>query len=405
VSGVSDPFLWELRKLVAAFEEVEDRWTVFWSRYEEARRQRGVWFPDLGPKLNDFQSAFREAAQQTLECRQAMPKPEDLPRLFTGWPPGWAIADTFPALLQLFADKFSAWLPGVMDPKGGFAEWNWNTDFSRDFMEQFRPLFIVPLEEAIRVYEKFLAQREAQRLAEALASQEIAPQPTASPPVSVPLVAGAQETSPGPTTTQSGPTPPTGAEYPKVEAEFCFHRDGDGWLVRAFGEQGHFRNLKGFGYIAKLLTCPGKPVPMVELIASGDANAMATLRTLATAHMPQSVLDDDARRNIKRRLEELKADIERAEQSDNFTEAEVLRNEFQRLCEHVKATTRPGGKSTRFSKSTDKMRARIANALKRAYEALRKAEMDELAAHLETSIEAQDDYYIYAPSPQVPWAL
>jgi hypothetical protein len=51
------------------------------------------------------------------------------------------------------------------------------------------------------------------------------------------------------------------------------------------------------------------------------------------------------------------------------------------------------------------MRARIANALKRAYEALRKAEMDELAAHLETSIEAQDDYYIYAPSPQVPWAL
>lgn len=204
---------------------------------------------------------------------------------------------------------------------------------------------------------------------------------------------------------QSSPARKGEAAAVQPEPKFCFHRDDDGWFIRTFGKKGHFHNLIGFEYIAKLPACRGKLVPMVELIASGDANAAATLRTLATAHVPQSVLDDDAWRNIKRRLEELKADINRAEQNDNFTEAEVLRNEFQRFCEHVKATTTPGGKSTRFSNSTDKMRARIANALRRACEALRKGEMHDLAAHLEASIEAQSDYFTYSPSPQPPWAL
>lgn len=201
MSGVSDPFLSALHNLLAAFEEVEDRWSDFRSRYEEARRQRGVWFPDLSPKWGAFQSAFREAAQQTMECRKAMPKPEELPRLWTGWPPGWAIADTFPELLKLFSQRLGEWLPGVMNPEGGFAAWDWNTDFSREFMEQFQLLFIVPLQEAIKVYEKFLAQQEAQGLAAMLLSEEIA---TGRP--SVPHLPGAEESSPAP----QGPGGPQG---------------------------------------------------------------------------------------------------------------------------------------------------------------------------------------------------
>lgn len=184
MSAGSDAFLLALQKLLEAFYKLEDRWTVFWSRYHEAHGQRGVWFLDLGPKWQAFQSAFKEAAAHVLRCQRAMPRPEELPRLWTGWPPPWAIASSFPELLRLFGEKFAAWLPGVMDPKGGFAEWDWNTDFSQGFMGQFRPLFIEPLEGAIGVYKRFVTQQEAQELAKALASQEIAPQPPLAEPSS-----------------------------------------------------------------------------------------------------------------------------------------------------------------------------------------------------------------------------
>jgi alpha-amylase/alpha-mannosidase (GH57 family) len=40
---------------------------------------------------------------------------------------------------------------------------------------------------------------------------------------------------------------------------------GSGWLVRGFGEEGHFKNLVGLRYVARLVESPGVPVGVTLL--------------------------------------------------------------------------------------------------------------------------------------------
>lgn len=392
MSGVLDPFLSALRKLYAAFQGVEDTWTVFWTRYQETSTRQNLWFPDLGPKWAAFQSAFQEAARQLQECRQAMPKPEELPPLFTGWPPSWAIAQTFSQLLALYAKSFAAWLPGVMNPPGGLGQWNWNTDFSREFMEPFEGQFIVPLGHAIEVYERFLAQREAQRLAEALAADP-------------PTVLEGGETPQGSSAPQSTAMPPSEATPQKPEPDFCFRRDGDGWFIRAFGKEGHFKDRKGFAYLAVLIERAGKPVPMVELIERVEGSPLKKECWQSVEGTFQQILDDQALQDILRRVKELDEAIEDAQQRQDVTEAEVFRRERDWLLEQYSATRARNGKSRNFPTLTNKMRSAISHALRRARDALREAGMDELADHLKAFSKANEDSYIYSPSPDIPWVL
>ena len=391
MSGVSDPFLSALRKLYAACEGVQHTWTVFWTRYQEICRRQGLWFPDVGPKWAAFQSAFQEAARQLQECRQAMPKPEELPPLFTGWPRSCTITQTFSQLLGFYAKLFAAWLPGVMNPPGGFGQWNSNTDFSREFMEPFEGQFIVPLGHAIEVYERFLAQREAQRLAEALA---------ADPPT---LLEG-DETPQGPSAPQSTAMPPGEATPQRPEPDFCFRRDGDGWFIRAFGKEGHFKDRKGFAYLAVLIERAGKPVPMAELVGKAEGHSPDPKRT-PLAESWQPVLDREAKKSLKDHLVKLTADIKQAEERGDVTLAEMLRKEFREVTNHLRVDTTPTGKSRQFARSVDKMRSQITNALSRAYQILHDGNMPELADHLKVCISCQGDAFIYLSSPPLPWFL
>ena len=395
MSGVSDPFLSALRKLYAACQGVQHTWTVFWTRYQEICGRQGLWFPDVGPKWAAFQSAFQEAARQLQECRQAMPKPEELPPLFTGWPPSCAIAQTFSQLLGFYAKSFAAWLPGVTNPPGGFGQWNWNTDFSREFMEPFEGQFIVPLGHAIEVYERFLAQREAQRLAEALA---------ADPPTVLEGGEEGGETPQGPSAPQSTAMPPGEATPQKPEPDFCFRRDGDGWFIRAFGKEGHFKNRKGFHYIALLIERAGKPVPMAEFIAKAEGHSPDPKRT-PLAESWQPVLDREAKQSLKDHLVKLTADIKQAEERGDFTSADVLRKEFERLSGYLLADTQPNGKAKSFSTTSKRMAEAVRKAISRVYDALRQSGFDKLADHFEAYISAEEFSYVYRPPASVTWAL
>ncbi|MBC7352469.1 MAG: hypothetical protein H5U08_08940 [Thermogutta sp.] len=391
MAGVSDPFLSALRKLYAACEGVAHTWTVFWTRYQEICRRQGLWFPDVGPKWAAFQSAFQEAARQLQECRQAMPKPEELPPLFTGWPRSCTIAQTFSQLLGFYAKSFAAWLPGVMNPPGGFGQWNSNTDFSREFMEPFEGQFIVPLGHAIEVYERFLAQREAQRLAEALAADP-------------PTVLEGDETPQGPSAPQSTAMPPGEATPQKPEPDFCFRRDGDGWFIRAFGKEGHFKNRKGFHYIALLIERAGKPVPMAEFIAKAEGHSPDPKRT-PLAESWQPVLDREAKQSLKDHLVKLTADIKQAEERGDFTSADVLRKEFERLSGYLLADTQPNGKAKSFSTTSKRMAEAVRKAISRVCDALRQSGFDKLADHFEAYISAEEFSYVYRPPASVTWAL
>ena len=191
----------------------------------------------------------------------------------------------------------------------------------------------------------------------------------------------------------------------KPEPEFCFRRDGNGWFIRAFGKEGHFKDQKGFASLALLIARAGKPVPMVELIAEMDKASPEDIGKAVAQNATQSVIDEQTRQDIKRRLEELQQGIEDAERHGNTTEVRVLQRELQQLLDEYKATKTPNGKNTNFPTPLDRIRSRIFSAHKRACNKLNKGRLGALADHLKLFISAQGDSFIYSPNPPLPWAL
>lgn len=190
----------------------------------------------------------------------------------------------------------------------------------------------------------------------------------------------------------------------KPEPEFCLRRDGDGWFIRAFGKEGHFKNRKGFHYIALLIERAGKPVPMAEFIAKAEGHSPDPKRT-PLAESWQPVLDREAKQSLKDHLVKLTADIKQAEERGDFTSADVLRKEFERLSGYLLADTQPNGKAKSFSTTSKRMAEAVRKAISRVCDALRQSGFDKLADHFEAYISAEEFSYVYRPPASVTWAL
>lgn len=190
--------------------------------------------------------------------------------------------------------------------------------------------------------------------------------------------------------------------------EYVFARDGDGWFVRAFGEQGHFKRLRGLEYIAKLLEGPGEPVLMTHLVGGRTGRTTAEdaeAHGLAVGASPQPKADRDTMAELRRKIAECDQGIEDARRKGDPVVADAMEREREQLVAHVNALTRPGGQSRAFAADTDRLRVAIYRNLERAYAALRKGSMPKTADHLERAISAQGDCYVYLASPRLEWNL
>lgn len=207
------------------------------------------------------------------------------------------------------------------------------------------------------------------------------------------------------------PPPETG----KPAGEFVFLREGCTWFIRAFGEQGHFKNLKGFECIAKLLACPDKVVPMEEFEGTGrgstrpaksdlpDELANADGLNVGLSPQPQPVLDEEAMRSIKEEIDELNDEIEEAQRCNDFLRAENARARMDELLEQYLKDTRPNGQSKTFRSDIDTWRAKIWNNIRYACGILEKGAMPKTADHFLASISAAGGGYVYRPSPPILW--
>jgi len=194
-------------------------------------------------------------------------------------------------------------------------------------------------------------------------------------------------------------------ETAKPEPEFCFRRDGDGWFIRAFGKEGHFKHLKGFSYYALLIERAGKHVPMAELIERVQGSKPKEVFWRSIEGTSQKVFDDEAMQAIQREIKELKGEIEDAKRRHDVTQAEVSERRLQELLGHYNDNVASSGKSRSFATTTDKMRSAIANALRCARGKLRKAGMHELAHHLEGFVKAEEGSYVYFQPENIRWFL
>ncbi|MEU4428043.1 hypothetical protein AB0F81_46095, partial [Actinoplanes sp. NPDC024001] len=138
-------------------------------------------------------------------------------------------------------------------------------------------------------------------------------------------------------------------------------RDGHHWEMILDGHRATVPDRIGMRYLAQLLLNPGREIPAAEL--AGGA---------APAESVQPVLDPAARAAYRRRIEELSAELDRADVRGEPERAEHARTEMGALAAELRRTTGRGGRDRSFDSRGERARTAVRKAIMRA--------IDEIAA-------------------------
>src|SRR5262249_46034630 len=140
------------------------------------------------------------------------------------------------------------------------------------------------------------------------------------------------------------------------------------------------------------------PVPMLEL--SGVGQGIQTDR-----RSRQAAFDGEAMRQTSKRLKELRADLERAQQENSSVEADTIQAEIGQLESNLTSATALGGKLRDLNNLFDKLRPMIHGRLATVYKVMRAADppMKNLADHFERSISCErGSGFVYRPAGAPP---
>jgi len=171
--------------------------------------------------------------------------------------------------------------------------------------------------------------------------------------------------------TGEGAAPPS----PSVIGRSVFRREGDFWTIAYSGPVFRLRDQKGLGHIAKLLRSPGREISALDLAGSGlDAPGDAG-----------EVLDATARKEYKRRLDDLAEELEEAQQNNDEGRAAKTREEIEALTDQLAAAVGLGGRSRRASSTSERARLSVRNAIASTLKAIR-AHDEGLWRHLSKAV-------------------
>jgi hypothetical protein len=176
---------------------------------------------------------------------------------------------------------------------------------------------------------------------------------------------------------------------------WLFMEDGDGYRISGFGESGHMSKKKGFEYIHRLVQTPNTGVPMMTLNGADEDR-----RIVADHRSCQPMIENEELAKLKCRLQDSRADRERAIKGNNTVEIGHCDDDIAKVSDLLKSLTGIGGRARDLNNPMDKLRSSIHAALQRAYEQLRNATppMKKLADHLDTSISTESGEFIYRPT-------
>src|SRR5262249_20975617 len=189
---------------------------------------------------------------------------------------------------------------------------------------------------------------------------------------------------------------------PEDSTANALRRDGDVWTVRYAGRDLRLKDGKGPRYLSTLLPAPGREVHLLDFIASARASAPAVAGHGLSIGTPVGALEDTAdqraRREYRARLDDLRAELEEAEQFADIGRAERLRVEIDQLMSQLagRFAARPtlrGPAETARKAVTKVLRTQIGKLLE-VYPAL--------GRHLRDTVQ-MGTVCVYAPPTPVEW--
>jgi tetratricopeptide (TPR) repeat protein len=129
---------------------------------------------------------------------------------------------------------------------------------------------------------------------------------------------------------------------------------GGVWEVAGGGEWAIVPDSRGVRHLALLLERPGHDIPATDLVGNGIDSGR------------QTVLDGTALAAYRRRCDELRNEIDKADTEADRERAARLRQELDELVHHIRAHAGLGGRAREFPNSTERARTAVQKALRRA---------------------------------------
>ena len=226
-----------------------------------------------------------------------------------------------------------------------------------------------------------------------------------------------------PRESRSGSSPPTGSgdrvTSSRSSVNGIFRKDGEYWTVGYRTSAFQLKDTKGFAYLAHLLRHPGTEFHALDL-AGGIAGQRDDDETVQSARgLPRGdedlekagihvgnlgdageMLDDQAKSAYRRRLSELREELEEAKELGNVERAERAEEEIDALTTELSRAVGLGGRNRRAASASERARQSIAKTIKSVLERI--AQSDAALGDIFSRCIKTGTFCSYQPDPDSP---
>ena len=201
-----------------------------------------------------------------------------------------------------------------------------------------------------------------------------------------------------------------------------FRKEGEYWTVGCGGNAFRLKDTKGLSYIAHLLRHPAAEFHVLDLAGgiagqrdAGEMNQSGLPRGAedlekAGVHIASlgdagEMLDDQAKAAYRRRLSELRQELEEAKELGNVERAEKAEQEIDALTSELSRAVGLGGRNRRAASASERARQSIAKTIKSVVERI--SQSDAQLGEIFSRCIKTGNFCSYEPDPDFPiaWAF
>jgi hypothetical protein len=194
---------------------------------------------------------------------------------------------------------------------------------------------------------------------------------------------------------------PAGA-LPRARA--TFRREGEYWSIVFEGDAFRLRDSKGLRHLSVLLASPGREIHALELVSAVEGHppprTPSDTELRADTGNADRILDERAKAEYTRRLQELESELLEAEEWHDPERASRLREEIDFLARELGAAVGLGGRDRATASNAERARVNVTRSIKAARERIGEHSPG-LGRHLATTVRT-GTFCSYQPDPRVP---
>jgi len=208
------------------------------------------------------------------------------------------------------------------------------------------------------------------------------------------------------------------ANHPSLHPheESSFIRNNDYWTIRYYGHTVIFKSTRGLHCLVTLLRSPKREFHVCELLASTQRTPVTPLEVTASARLREDgdlcirvglngngpILDERAKAEYKRRLDELRQERDESELFNDPDRAAKAQVEMDAIARHLACAIGLGGRDRKTSSDAERARCAVTKRIKQAIQKI-KDSIPSLGDHLSMRIKT-GHFCSYTPDPHHPVA-